>query len=245
MDKLTLDKFIEGMIRLGKGVRESNPNVIIAPINGAVPLIDILNIVDPNFDNSQVEYMPASSKLEDVRGVIKTWTEHFLLENCPTDSPTYSIAVVDEVVSGNSSVRVYKSVKEGINAFARERERKLDIPYRTTKRQVKYKTFGAKDNKCPVKSKEYRGLLESGVAQLYDVGQIVTMDRPEYTPVQFRSELLEGKLRFYPEIEGINISREYLDLLENIAKVVGADPSTITSVNQNKIMGCPRYLISK
>ncbi len=241
MEKETLETFVSGMINVSKAIHRFDPNVIIAPMNGAVALVDILNIVDPNFDISQVEYMPASSKLTGVRQAITNWTRNFLAENCPTEGG-YRMAVIDEVVSGNSSVRVYKSITEGINQFARERVQQLGISPKTIKRRIDYKSIGCKDNKCPVRSKEYKNMVERGVAEYHDVGTILTMDNPDCTLVQFRSEMQGDKLVFSPQIENIVVSRSYLALLDNIAKIVGADPEKVSPINQNKIMSSAKYL---
>ncbi len=241
MEKETLETFVNGMITAGKALHAVHPNVIIAPINGAVPLIDILNIVDHEFDNSQVEYMPASSKIDDVKHVVKDWTYNFLMEHCPSEGQ-YSMVILDEVVSGNSSVRVYKAMTEGINAFTRKKADEWETSPKAIKRRIGYKSIGIKDEKCPIKSKEYKQLIGAGIAEFYPVGTIITMDNPDYTLVQFKSESKAGRLIFHPEIENIVLSPKYLALLEDIAKTVGADPSGVSHVNPSKVMNSTRYL---
>lgn len=112
----TIENFVKGMVDIGEELKKFSPNHILAPMMGAVPFIDILNIVDDEFENEKVHYMPASNKVKDAKKVIKNWFSNFLEEVYHPGQ--IKIACLDEVVSGNSLIRSYKQVQAAINQKA-------------------------------------------------------------------------------------------------------------------------------
>ena len=66
-DRKTIESFVKSFEEVSVKIHDSNPDCIIAPMFGAVPFIDILNILDENFPNDRVEYVPASNKVHKLR----------------------------------------------------------------------------------------------------------------------------------------------------------------------------------
>ena len=106
----TLESYIGSMRKAGEKIREEKPDFLVAPMLGSVPFIDVLSIVDDEFDASKVVYMPASSRIENVNNVIENWFYNFLGENVKSPEKFPSLLGIDEVVSGQSVTRCFKAI---------------------------------------------------------------------------------------------------------------------------------------
>ena len=95
-----IEDFVKGMITLSEKLHQFEPDHIIAPMIGAVPFVDVLCIVDEEFENDKVEYVPASNKIKNVKRVLRTWFDNFLEDNYHPGE--IKIASLDEVISGSS-----------------------------------------------------------------------------------------------------------------------------------------------
>lgn len=109
MNKI-LESYIEGITQAGNIIKQENPDYLIAPMCGSIPFIDALNLVDDDFDSSMVVYMPASSKIDNVNQVIQRWYYNFLNKNVDPNYNFPKIMGIDEVVSGQSVIRCFKSI---------------------------------------------------------------------------------------------------------------------------------------
>lgn len=98
---------------------DKKPDLIIAPMMGSVPFVDIMNLIDPNFDNEKVHYMPASSSVVNIQKVMRGWLSNFLDDNVHPDHDFYLMGI-DEVVSGNSTKRVYKAISHSLEKKRKE-----------------------------------------------------------------------------------------------------------------------------
>lgn len=113
MEKNLLASYVEAMSNAAEIINDENPDYVVAPMLGSVPLIDAMSIVS-DFDYSKVVYMPASSRVNQIEKVICEWYANFLddVVNVPYNFP--NILGIDEVVSGNSVKRCFKSVDSAI-----------------------------------------------------------------------------------------------------------------------------------
>ena len=109
-NKKFLKSYADAMLKASSLIKEKNPDYLIVPMMGSVPFVDSMVILDPDFDPSKAVYMPASSRIERVEKVIQKWYNNFL--NDVIDFPNYfpKILGIDEVVSGNSVRRCFKSI---------------------------------------------------------------------------------------------------------------------------------------
>jgi len=117
-----LESYVEAMYEASKILVDQSPDFILAPMNGSVPFIDAMTIVNQDFDTSKVVYMPASSSVENVLDVITDWYSNFLDENVKQHYEIPKVIGIDEVVSGNSVVRCMRSIDRATN-----RKRKKEI----------------------------------------------------------------------------------------------------------------------
>lgn len=115
----SLKAYEEGLRKASEIIVETSPDYIIAPMMGAVPFIDVMHILNDSFDPEKVYYMPASSHIADVSGIMKNWMKNFLKKNVTPEKPVILVSI-DEVVSGNSAVRVSRSIDEAINQRNKE-----------------------------------------------------------------------------------------------------------------------------
>ncbi len=105
--------YIEAMYESSSIITKENPDFLIVPMTGSVPFIDVMAIIDSNFDYSKAVYMPASSRIENINPVISNWYYNFLDENIKEHYQYPKVLGIDEVVSGNSVIRCFKNVDSG------------------------------------------------------------------------------------------------------------------------------------
>lgn len=250
-----LRSFAMGLVKANKIIEEKKPDLLLVPMRGSVPLIDGINVVNPNFDNSIVYYIPASSSILNVAKIIpKTIANilHSLLDFYIITGleKKFLIMSIDEVVSGNSAIRVMKGARQGINIFARNAAEssladKKDIEHaiRSIKSKIEYLTIGFEHGEHVAlgkkRSKEYEDAKRSGVVIPVEVEFIITMDNPVYCPIVYES---------MPNSSGLNIkhlpvvkpefliTQEYINLLAAIAAVVGTNPEDVCVRNLERIL---------
>ena len=116
----TLESYVDAMRDASSVISQINPDYLVAPMLGSIPFIDAMAIVDSDFDFSKVIYMPASSRIKDIKNVIKNWYYNFLKD--VVDSPFYFPRVlgIDEVVSGLSVTRCFRSIDLASSRLSRE-----------------------------------------------------------------------------------------------------------------------------
>ncbi|MFH0700809.1 MAG: hypothetical protein V2A62_00060 [Candidatus Woesearchaeota archaeon] len=115
----SLGPFEKGMSRAAEIFIGSKPDIILAPMMGSVPFIDCMHIVNEEFETDKVYYMPASSGIENIQQIMRLWMANFLDEIARLDQPV-RIMGIDEVVSGNSSLRVHKAITEEVDKKKRD-----------------------------------------------------------------------------------------------------------------------------
>jgi hypothetical protein len=306
MEKESLENFVDGMMDASDMVVSRNPDYLIAPMMGSVPFIDIMTMVNDDFDPSKVVYMPASSRIPDVKDVILNWYGNFLDDKVKLDDDFPEILNIDEVVSGQSLVRCMKSMD--IAAKRKRKEIRHDLmgkvfskrfdvadegfrqideisgrgyssdifdmverhrsgAYLTDRELAKrdgvilgnilrgalsdkllYRSIGIEDDKKKGKrSKEYRSLKDGGNIFPVPVNKILTMDRPHFCSAkykEFKNDPVSENpyVVFSPEISHFEITPEYLNFLQGIAKYIGKDPNKVGPVNFAAILDSKKYL---
>lgn len=112
--KEAMNAYVQGLDEASDLFVDIDPDYIIAPMMGSVPFIDVMHIVNPDFDVEKVNYMPASSQISDVNKVMTGWMSNFLDDVVTPENPI-KIMGIDEVVSGSSATRVYRAINGEIN----------------------------------------------------------------------------------------------------------------------------------
>jgi len=121
MKENLLKSFVDAMQESADIVRQEDPDYLVAPMMGSVPLVDVMAVVSNDFDPSRVVYMPASSRIDDVSRVIRKWYSNFLnaVVGDVLDAPP-KIMGIDEVVSGNSVLRCFKPIDLATESYRKD-----------------------------------------------------------------------------------------------------------------------------
>lgn len=120
-----LKSYVDAMRNASEVITRESPDYVVAPMNGSIPFIDAMAIVDRNFDPSKVVYMPASSKFHKVHSVMVDWYLNFLDDVVRSPDKFPRVLGIDEVVSGSSVARCFKSIDEATDK--KRRRIKQDI----------------------------------------------------------------------------------------------------------------------
>jgi len=249
-DTRIIENFIKGIEQAGDLIRQKKPDCIVAPMFGAVPFIDILNVIQDDFPNEIVEYVPASNKVHDVRNVIHG-AMNSILEKYYNPEGT-KIVSIDEVVSGNSLMRVYKQFNSARQSFADRKtievfgqdtsfENENIRAYRDNiKDKITYFSVGIIDSKLSrirkQKNPEYLELLSKNIVLPVEVDSIITMDRPAFFPAKYKTaKNSEGRTMYLPVVDNFDINKSYVDLLIHVAEIYGKDMSSANPKNLVKI----------
>ena len=88
-------------------------------------------------------------------------------------------------------------------------------------------------------------MIHERKAQVFEAGKIITADNRDLNPVRLRRGKVnpQGRQTYLPEIESMNYSEHYLNLLHDAATYCGTDPEKVSPVNLLKIQrSLERYL---
>ena len=124
MYKFTKDEvssFGRGLMKTILEIDQYAPDRIMAPMLGAVPLIDGMNVLTANFENAKILYVPASSGILGVENVIPRTVAKALHETLSLETilnKPFKAMSIDEVVGGGSAVRVYRGMTKGFRSYA-------------------------------------------------------------------------------------------------------------------------------
>ncbi|MFH1972580.1 MAG: hypothetical protein ABIJ18_03835 [archaeon] len=245
----TIEDFVRALERANQIIEDQKPDCIIAPMFGSVPFIDVMNVINDNFPNEKVQYVPASNKVHRLREVLRSVFENVINNVAPHGGSFLSI---DEVISGNSLKRVYKQfdaartnyanikTKEFFGPSVDFREENVQAYRDAIKDSISYKTIGIVDSKLQREGKElnetYQSLLEQKIVIPIETTQIVTMDRVGFFPAKYRMDKdSEGKRVYLPVVDEFNISQEYIDFLHVVSEILGKNRDSVTVRNMGKI----------
>src|SRR3989344_9668874 len=245
----TLESFVMKFEEVAKIIRNKDHDCIIAPMFGAVPFIDILNIIDEEFQNNKVEYIPASNKVYRIREVLREAFQGIIGAYTPNGG---SLISLDEVVSGNSLQRIYKQFEAArINYANKKTTETYGIHTDFTLEQVRafrdsiiksirYNSIGIIDPKMNRMKREmnpaYKELVDNGIVVPIKTEGIVTMDNIEFFPAKYKvAKDDQDKILYLPVVDTFNISSTYIDFLKNVAEILGKNPEEVTVRNIGKI----------
>jgi len=223
-------------------IRSESPDFIFAPVTGSTPFIDILHIIDRHFPLEIVEYLPNSSRFDNREELMKKWYHNFYEEN--EIGEKIKILSIDEVLSGSSAVKGFKEFKKSIEERAKEKAKGLSDEISAIEqyksrlnKNIKYKIIGMAERGA--KEYSFRKLMNNKLVHLINFDVIPTIDNISLNPIRLKisCKKTDGRLSYLPEIESFEITGEYLNLLREIGKYVGADPNKINPVNLSKIEG--------
>jgi hypothetical protein len=235
-----LESFAHGLVSMNYLLEQHSPDIILAPMMGAVPLIDCLNAVNPQFDNDKVFYVPASSSIRSLNNILPVTVSNILLEEKFANSPI-TIISIDEVVSGSSAVRVRKLVNEGFKRYAALTQGKDETP-----KGIQYLQIGLEHGIHKKSGKDwneaYKKLRNNDKIIPLAVDRIITMDNPVLLTVRYVPKANDMS-RNTPILEqDFKVSQEYLQLLREIAAYVGTPPDDARPRNFAKMLSDQRFV---
>ncbi len=223
------ERFARGIKKVSDILRSEKPDYIFAPIIGSVPLVDLLFIADRHFNLDTVEYPPNSSRFSNREDIMSQWYENFLKTNY--NGEKIRITCVDEVISGSSAVKGHDEFKKALYDFAGQNSGGLV-------KKVSYNILGVgelpRNNK---RNHRFSKLVNAKKAKVIEVGKILTADNPDLNPLRLKTlrKNSQGRFIYVPEIETFEISEEYVTLLQDFARFMGVDPSTVSLQNIGRI----------
>ncbi len=235
-----LEEFVKGMKKISRIIHSKKPDFIFAPITGAVPFIDVLNIVDRYFPLNSVEYPPNSSRFFDRNNLLYGWNKNFLEENYFGER--IKIVSLDEVLSGSSASAGYNQFRRAIDSLIMERagsslEREDSHTHHLKKinKDIGYEILGIAERRR--RNHNFSRLLNQKKAHLVEVPLIIPLDDVALNTVRLKVDenACERRQRYLPQIAKFETTPEYLSFLQDVASFVGVDPSTVGPVNFGRI----------
>jgi len=250
-----IEDFVKSLSKANDVITNENPDIIIAPMFGSIPFIDVMNIINSDFPNDKVRYVPASNKVYRLRNVIRAVFKNLIEDETPEGGYFLSI---DEVVSGNSLCRVHKQFNAAAMQYANSKilgtySQNVDFTKENIKNSrdeiynsIKYKSIGIVDSKLKRKNiplnDSYKELVEKGVVIQIPTQQIVTMDRPGFFPARYKEVRdSENNTVYLPVVDQFTVSSEYIDFLNRVAEILGK-PSVVTLSNMGNIRNSYKFV---
>lgn len=231
-----IEGFMHGIQEIADIIEREDPDVLLFPVKGAVPIVDLLLMVDPAIAQREYQYLPASSTIVDTNANIKGWFKKYLADQ-HTMGEHQSFLSIDEVASGNSAARVARQMRNAAIEFLNEQG------VRDTGSEVSYRTIGIEDARYSEKQKPYQKLNDLGIVIPVSVPAIITMDRPSLTPLILTPIPKHPQSKVLPVMESVNVTSDYLTFLERCATAIGKNPEQIVRQPTAKIRASERFLL--
>jgi len=243
-----IENYVRSLEKAAKIIDDRKPDCIIAPMFGTVPFIDVLNLINPQFPNDKVEYVPASSCIYRVKEVLRGAFEGIIENYAASTGATF--LSIDEVVSGSSMDRVTKQFMFARHSHAQKNT--LDLYGDTAdltrgpahnyceqlRESIEYNTIGIvqRGPQTPPNTlrEEYFHWLNNGVLIPVETECIVTMDRTEFFPARYKKKP-DQKGTYLPVVDKFDIHPTYIDFLVEVSKILGVPQENVTMRNMGKI----------
>ena len=238
IEQKLMEDFARGMQEISDIIDRERPDLLIFPLRGAVPIADLLRIINPSIGSFPSEYMPASSSISETDYVIREWTKN-ALRDYHVPGENLKILTIDEVKSGQSVCRVSRRMKQ-----ARDEYRKENGILRKDG-NIEIKSIGIVDLRHEKSGKEYDKnyvkLLGQGFIIPVRVNQNLVMDRRELCPVILEHNP-DDHPHYLPTMKEFRMTVQYLAFLRQFGAVVGQNVEGVDLQNPLKIKHSERLL---
>lgn len=252
-----IKNFLDGMYEGVDFISRFKPDVIIFPIRGALPLEDVLRIIDNSAIGShKVEYLYSSSSIFEVDDVIyysalNLFNElsHLLIEKYLLDKKL-KILVIDEVKSGHSlfrlSNRIRLSFQKKIEDFKSNETLKNVFKDVKISDLIDYKCLAIVDESYIKEGKQYQKgyekMIEHGWVYPIKINKNFFMDRDEYIAIKLKRR---DRNTYYAKMEKFEITKEYIDVLEYVSLKIGRNFDRELLEKAEKILSSERLIPSR
>lgn len=235
-DKSTIGALAKGFKNASDVIRMKNPDYIFAPVAGAVPFVDILNIVDRKFPLDAVKYLPNSSRFANRDELVSRWYENFYEKN--EVGGKMKILCLDEVISGTSAVNSYYNFKKSvINRAAKKAggmEKELEAREFYEKKlnnDIDFEIIGIAEKRYD-RNPAFGKLVNQKKVYVIEFDKVPTIDNINLNPIRFKEKEknCHGRITYLPKIEEFVVTPDYLSFLQNIATYIGVDPSNVKPI---------------
>ncbi len=236
--KGSIENLVKGFKKASDIIHMEKPDVVFAPVVGAVPFIDILKIVDRKFPLEIVEYPPNSSRFRKRDELMSRWYDNFF-EEYETDEEL-KIICLDEVLSGASAVKGYRQFRKSLEQRALKKSERTGGTFEDYRRQLakhlSYKIIGFAE-KGHHRNNTLNRLANKGHVHLINFEYMPTIDNVllNYVRLKPAGKNTQGRMDYLPEVQKFDVTMKYIDFLKDIATYVGADPDKVGPVNLSKI----------
>jgi hypothetical protein len=199
----------------------------IVPLRGALPVWEgvehALYKLKGSFE-AQVVFIPASSIIEERKEMIREIIKKILEKN----REYKTIIVVDEAISGSSSLMVFESVKDGVKALEEDKEWKRE--YWKHYNVELYIVCAYNGEKLNERIKKLFGCFIKSIQ-----GEIPTMDKPWLLPLEYTGdiEIVEGEGKIAKKIKRVGVISEKNENWKEIRKAI--DEGVEKSIEEWKI----------
>ncbi len=255
MEKYTgeqLTSFVNAIRDAAPVIAKRNPAHYIISLHGSLPLFDILTMVDRTVDTDRAVYFPGSSRINNSADILTRCFENFFLERQDETDKVRHLASIDEVVTGASVSRVLnayhsasRKVARGVLGSSQELKDGVEKEAQKIRRHFPIVVYGIKEVRTEgVKMKaDYLNKVKGGEVLEFPTLRIITMDDPDYQTIEFDHPTSNGFAGqcFYPRVKNIISSKIYLDLLSDVARMLGIDPDSIEPHRARIASDCEKY----
>ncbi len=247
-----LGDFVNAIREASVSITSKNPSFYIISLNGGLPLFDILSIVDRNVDVNRAVYFPGSSKINNSREVLTRCFENFFLEKKDESNEVRPLVSLDEVVAGRSVERLINAYNSASRRIARNylggSQKQASLVEKESailRDRFPLHIFGIREAR-PGKYNldgHYKQLVMGGKVNEFQTKKIITMDNLDYQTVKFAHPLTKGFTgqAYQPRVEEVILTRKYIDLLHDIARLVGVDPESVNPIRARVALNCEKY----
>jgi len=249
MDRTSLLKsYARSMIHAASIINKQNPDYLVVPMMGSVPFIDAMSILDNDFDPSKAVYLPASSRINNVKKIITKWYKNFLDDVTDKGEFFPKIIGIDEVVSGGSVSRCFNALDNSTNSFRKCFKQNLMCKLHSEDKTISLNALNEIDKFLDNNySSDIAIIRERRISDEYKVNKDLSREDSRFVSNLIKKNL-ENKLVY--RTVGIEDSfgdgarnKEYKSLVEN-KRVFPVKTEKIITMD-NPLFCPPRYKFSK
>ena len=248
-----LEDFVNAIRKSAIAIKRMHPAFYMVSLNGGLPLFDIMAIIDRDINPDNAIYFPGSSKIKNSAKILTNCFENFFLEKQDETKGVRPIASLDEVVSGHSIERLFNAYNSASRKVSRallgnSQKQREGVETESEKLRERFPLFvyGVRETRSDKKlrmNNNYLAKVKKGEVLEFPTNKIITMDDLDFQTIKFShpdSSGFNGQ-GYFPKVDQIVMKRPYIELLGDIAILIGVDPYTIDPSRARVASDCEEY----